>query len=77
VLVAFNMGEQPVARTIVLKSTNLGLGQGEPPVSGARATRVGDGLQLSLTIAPRSPLVVEIAAAVAPVTSPGSTSRPK
>jgi hypothetical protein len=77
VLVAFNMGEQPVERTIVLKSADLGLGEGEPSVSGARAMRVGDGLQLSLTIAPRSPLVVEIATAVAPVTSPGSASRPK
>jgi hypothetical protein len=77
VLVAFNMGEQPVERTVVIKSADLGLGEGEPPVSGARATRVGDGLQLSLTIAPRSPLVVEIGTAVTPVTSPGSASRPK
>ena len=67
VLVAFNMSERPVERTIVLKAADLGLGEGEPPVSGARATRVGDGLQLSLSIAPRSPLVVEIGGAVTPV----------
>ena len=77
VLVAFNIGEQPVQRTIVLKSADLGLGEGEPPVSGARATRVGDGLQLSMTIPPRSPLVVQIGAAVAPTSSPGLASPPK
>ena len=77
VLVVFNMGEQPVERTVVLKLADLGLGQGEPPVSGAQATRVGDGLQLSLTIAPRSPVVVEIGAAAAQVTSPSPASRPK
>jgi hypothetical protein len=77
VLVAFNMGEHPVERTVLFKSADLGLGEGEPPVSGARATRVGDGLQLSLTIAPRSPLVVEIGTAVTPATLPGSASRPK
>jgi hypothetical protein len=77
VLVAFNMGEQPVERTVVLKSADLGLGQGELPVSGARATRVKEGLQLLLSIAPRSPLVVEIGAAVAPVTLPGPATRLK
>ncbi len=77
VLVAFNLSEQPVQRTVVLKSADLGLGKGEPQVSGARATRVGDGLQLSLTIAPRSPLVVEVATTVASGTPPGSTSRPQ
>jgi len=77
VLIAFNMSDQPVERTTVLKAADLGLGEGEVKVSGARATRVGDGLRLSLSIAPRSPLVVEIAAAAAPVTSPGSTSPPK
>jgi hypothetical protein len=77
VLVAFNMSEQPVERTVLLRSADLGLGKGEPAVSGARAIRVGDGLQLSMTIAPRSPLIVEIGAAVAPVKLPGSASRPK
>ncbi|MGO8928126.1 MAG: discoidin domain-containing protein [Limisphaerales bacterium] len=77
VLVAFNMSDRPVERTIVLKAADLGLGAGEPKVSGARATRVGDGLQLSLSIAPRSPLVVEIAGAVAPVTPSGSASPPR
>jgi hypothetical protein len=36
VLVAFNTGEQPVERTIVLKSADLGLGQGEPQARGRR-----------------------------------------
>ncbi len=72
VLIAFNMEERPVERTVVLKSADLGLGEGEPQVSGAQATRVGDTLQLSLSIAPRSPAVVEIGAAVAPPTSPGA-----
>jgi hypothetical protein len=77
VLVAFNMGEQLVERTVVLKPADLGLGEGEPSVSGARATRVGDTLQLLLSIAPRSPVVVEIGAAVVPATTPGSASGPK
>jgi hypothetical protein len=77
VLVAFNMSDRPVERTIVLKTADLGLGEGEPKVSGARATRVGDTLQVSLSIPPRSPLVVEIAAAVTPVTPSGSGSGPK
>ncbi len=36
VLVVFNMSEQPVERTILLKSAGLGLGRGDLRVSGAR-----------------------------------------
>ncbi len=77
VLVAFNLSEQPVEKTILLKSGDLGLGKGEPPVAGARAKRVGAELELSMTIAPRSPLVVEIGAAVGSVTPAAAAHRPK
>jgi hypothetical protein len=63
VLVAFNMSEQPVERTIVLKPGDLDPGRGEPKINGAMAQRVHDGLQLTLRIPPRSPLIVELGAA--------------
>ncbi len=77
VLVAFNMSDKPVERTVVLKAADLGLGEGQPPVSGARATRVGNGLQLSLSIPPRSPLVVKLAGAVAAARPSGPGTGPK
>lgn len=59
VLVAFNLTSEPVSRRVILDRRTWPF-DGAPVVDGARVERIGGELELHLTIAPLSPLVVEI-----------------
>ncbi|HWQ90530.1 MAG TPA: discoidin domain-containing protein [Clostridia bacterium] len=64
VLLVFNTADRDVEKIIRLTAADLQLkpGQRQPEISGAQARQVKDGLELTVTIPARSPLVVEIGA---------------
>lgn len=60
VLVAFNVDEKLVERTVMLDAADLHLDQGVPSIQGACLTRAGDRLELVVSIQPKSPTIIEI-----------------